>query len=371
MRLAVLFMVALLTACSSSQPTREPAPLVDFKPAMSVRTVWDTQVGKSGAYIFSPVIADNAVFAAASDGSLVRVDKQTGQVAWRIDAGMPLTAGVGSDGTTVAVAGKEGVVLAFDAQGKQKWKTRVSTEVLSSPAVGEGLVVVRSIDNRIYAFDAVTGDRRWMLERATPPLALRNAPGILIAARKVYVGLPGGRLIAIAAGSGAPLWEIAIGFPRGTNDLERISDVSGMPVLSGRAICAVAYQGRIGCVDMQSGAARWAREFSSPVGLAADTRFVFAVDDRSVVHAMGRDNGVGVWQNDSMKYRGLSAPASFGQAVVVGDSEGYLHFLSREDGKPLARVSSDSSAIVAAPQVAGSNLIYQTKGGTLAALASD
>jgi outer membrane protein assembly factor BamB len=372
MRLAVIAMVALLAACSSGpSPQRQPSPLVDFAPTMSLRTTWEVKVGGADNYLFSPATAADSVFAAAADGTVMRVNTQSGDVVWRINAGMPLTAGVGSDGETVAVAGKDGAVLAFDAQGKQKWKAQVSTEVLSSPAVGEGLVVVRSIDNRITAFDAATGDRRWLLERSTPPLTLRTAPGILVAEGMVYAGLPGGRLIGIAAATGAPLWEVAIGFPRGTNDLERISDVSGMPVLSGRSVCAVAYQGRIGCVDMRSGAARWAREFSSPAGLAADPRFVFTPDDRSVVHGLYRDNGVTIWQNDKLKNRGLSAPASFGRAVAIGDNQGYLHFLAREDGAFLARVATDGSAIATAPKVAGSALIYQTKGGTLAALASD
>lgn len=373
MRLAVLAMVALLAACSSNKPSpqRQPAPLVDFQPTMALRAAWEVQVGKSGDYIFTPVVAGSRVFAAAADGRVTSVDAQTGQTVWRIDAGMPLTAGVGSDGETVAVAGKEGVVVAFDADGKQKWKAQVATEILSSPAVGEGLVVVRSIDNRISAFDAATGERRWLLERAMPPLTLRTAPGMLIAEQKIYAGLSGGRLIAMAVDNGAPLWEVAIGFPRGTNDLERISDVSGTPVLSGRSICSVAYQGRIGCVDMQSGTARWAREFSSAAGLTADPRFVFSVDDRSVVYAFSRESGVNAWHTDSLRNRGLSAPASFGQAVAVGDNQGYMHFLSREDGKFLARVSADKSAIVAAPQVAGSTLIFQTKGGSLVALANE
>lgn len=372
-RVAVIAMVALLAACSSNKPSpqRLPAPLTEFTQTMSVRNAWEVQVGRAGDYVFSPAVAGTSLFAAAADGTVIRVDAQSGQTAWRINAGMPLTAGVGSDGSTVAVAGKDGTVIAFDAQGKEKWKAKVTTEVLSAPGVGDGIVVVRSLDNRMVAFDAATGTRRWTLERPAPPLTLRTTPGILIADQKVFAGLPGGRLVALATTTGAPLWEVAIGFPRGTNDLERISDVSGMPVLNGRSICAVAYQGRIACVDMQNGAARWVREFSSPAGLAVDPRFVFTVDERSVVHGLSRESGANAWQNDALRNRGLSAPASFGRAVVVGDNQGYLHFLSREDGKLLARISTDRSALVTAPQVVGSTLIYQTKGGSLAALTSD
>jgi outer membrane protein assembly factor BamB len=284
---------------------------------------------------------------------------------------MPLTAGVGSDGNTVAVAGEKGTVLVFDGDGKLRWKSQASSEVLSAPAVGQGLVIVRSLDNRIVALDADSGTRRWVVQRTAPPLTLRAAPGIVIAEPTAFVALPGGKLLALALANGGPRWEVAVGDPRGATELERIADVSGAPAVVGREVCAVAYQGRIGCVDAISGTTRWAKEFSSDVGLGADERFVFAADDRGTLNAFTRDGGTSVWRNNKLANRRLSAPVSFGRAVVVGDGQSYIHFLSREDGSFLARITTDGSRIVAAPVVAGANLIFQTQAGTLVALAAD
>lgn len=356
---------------SKSAPRNPPAQLVDFKPTLAVHSAWSASIGSAGKFVFSPASANGSVFAAAADGSLVRLEAASGRPVWRINAGTPLTAGVGTDGNTVAVVGEKGLVLAFDGDGKLRWKTQASSEVLSAPAVGEGLVIVRSQDNRILALDVNTGVRRWLVQRTAPPLALRTAPGIAIAGISAFVALPGGKLLALALANGGPRWEVPVGDPRGATELERIADVSGMPAVIGRDVCAVAYQGRIGCVDAVTGVSHWAREFSSEAGLGADERFVFSADERGVLDAFMRDTGTSVWRNKDLANRRLSAPASFGRAVAVGDGQGYIHFLSREDGAFIARAATDGSPIAAAPLVAGANLIVQTQAGTVAALAVD
>jgi outer membrane protein assembly factor BamB len=379
--LASLVMLTALTGCSTlaalnpfaskNAPRNPPAELVDFRPTMPVRTAWSTTIGNSGAYVFSPASANNSVFVAAADGSLARLDAATGRTLWRINAGVPLTAGVGSDGNTVAVVGDQGQILVFDAEGKQRWKAQASSEVLSAPAVGQNLVIVRSLDNRIVAYDAESGARRWTVQRTAPPLTLRTAPGIVISGSAAYVGLPGGRLLALTLSNGGPIWEVAVGDPRGATELERVADVSGSPVLVGNDVCAVAYQGRIGCIDARTGSGKWAKQFSSVSGVGADERYVFGSDEKGAVTAFARDTGATVWRNDRLAYRGLSAPVSFGRAVAVGDGQGYVHFLSREDGSFVARSGTDGSRIVAAPLVSGNHLIFQTQAGTVTAFAAD
>ncbi|HEY8101916.1 MAG TPA: outer membrane protein assembly factor BamB [Burkholderiaceae bacterium] len=370
LKLACIGAVVMLAGCSFwGKPSRNaPAELVDFKETMAVHAVWSLSVGSAGAFTFVPALGTGSIYAAAADGSISRVDAATGRAIWRIDAGMPLTAGVGSDGAYIAVAGDKGKVLVFDDEGKLLWKEQASSEILSSPAVGQGLVIVRSVDNQIVAFDAKSGTRKWILRRSVPALTLRNASGILISGSTAYVGLPGGRLLALSLNNGTPRWEAVVGDPHGATELERVADVSGTPVLIGREICAVSYQGRVACFDAINGGMAWSKDLSSDVGLAADERFIFAADEHGVVSAFLRDTGTSVWRNTQLANRRLSTPVSFGRAVAVGDGQGYLHFLSREDGSFLARVSTDDSPIVAAPLVAGENVIVQTKDGKLIAL---
>lgn len=376
-RVGALLLVSLLAGCSSlnpfasKKPRNEPAPLVSFKPSMTARSVWTASIGKSGDYLLSPAVAGGRIYAASAEGELASFDAANGKQLWRVKAGVPITAGVGTDGATVVVGGGDGVILAFDAvTGAQRWKAQASTEILSSPAVGNGTVVVRSMDNRIAAFDAETGVRRWFLQRTAPALIVRAAPGIVVGDGLAFVALPAGRLLALSVVTGAPRWEASIAEPRGATELERVSDVAGMPALLGRDICAAAYQGRVACVDAGNGTVKWARELSADMGPGIDQRFVFAADEKGNLMAYARESGSNLWRNTSLAWRGLSAPVSFGRAVVVGDREGYLHFLSREEGAMLARLEA-GSAVRAAPVVAGANLVVQTADGKLMAIATD
>lgn len=379
-KLACVTGLAVLAGCStlsslnpfSSDSNRKaPAALVEFVPSMAVRTAWTSAIGRADAFSFSPAYAGDGLYVAAADGSVARLDTDNGQQVWRINADMRLTAGVGTDGNTIAVVGEKGVVLAFDSTGKLRWKTQASSEVISTPAVGQGLVIVRSVDNRIAAYDAATGARRWIVQRTSPPLTLRNAAGIAIAGPLAYVALPGGRLLALALNNGASAWEAVVGEPRGATELERIADTSGTPVVSRREVCAVSYQGRVACFDALTGAPRWNKELSSDVGVAVDERFLFAADENGVVSAFARDSGASVWRNDKLANRRLSTPVSFERAVAVGDIQGYVHFLSREDGAFLARIATDGSPIIGVPLIIGSKIIFQTQAGAVVALATE
>jgi outer membrane protein assembly factor BamB len=377
-KLTCVGIVALVAGCSSlnpfaSKPTprNPPAALEDFKQTLGVRTAWSASIGSAGEFVFSPAVAGNSVFAASADGTIARFDGASGRAVWRINTDTRLTAGVGSDGTTVAVASEKGVLLAFDAEGKLRWKAQASSEILSAPAVGQGIVVVRSVDNRIVAYDAETGSRRWVVQRSSPPLTLRTAPGIAISGTTAYVALPGGRLLALALSNGGPRWEVAVGDPKGTTELERIADLSGTPFVAGRDVCAVAYQGRVACFDATTGAARWAKELSSDVGAAVDDRSVYAVDERGGITAFARDTGSGTWKNNKLANRRLSSPVIMVRALAVGDAQGYVHFLSREDGAFLARVPTDGSQVVAASPLTANSAVFQTQAGTIVALATE
>ena len=231
--------------------------------------------------------------------------------------------------------------------------------------------MVRSIDNHIAAYEVATGKRRWVIERTLPSLILRSPIGMLISDHNLYVGLPGGKLISVSLSSGSVRWEATVGEPKGATELERVADVSGMPMIIGSDVCATAYQGKVSCFDIKTGVMRWGKALSTAMGVGADERFVFAVDDKGTVNAFSRTAGLSEWKNDKMAYRKLSTPISFGRAVAVGDFEGYIHFLSREDGTLVARTSTDGSPIVSTPIVAGSNVIFQTKQGEIIAIAID
>jgi len=359
--------VLAMTACSSSKDERRvPTPLTEFKPALTVERVWRASVGKAGRYLFSPIAVGDAVYAAGAGGAVAKIDAKTGKEIWHTKLHTDLTAGVGSDGTLTAVGAVRGGVYVLDANGKQLWKSDVPGEVISPPLVGNGLVLVRTIDGQINAFNAQTGELKWVYHNRAVPLNLRVSAGMTFAGdAAVLAGFPGGGLAAIDLKTGDDYWQAPVSFPKGVTEVERINDVTGAPVLVGAEACAATFQGRIGCFDANSGRPIWEQPFSSTTGVAQDGATVISSDDWSVAEAFGASDGHVLWRNDKLKNRDLSAPLLLGPSAVFGDYKGFVHFLSRDDGSFVARVPTDGSRISAPPVVAGDTLVVQTKDGNL------
>jgi len=364
-----LFLAALLTGACSGPSGPQPAELPKIDKPLSVRVLWTTNVGAAQRFTFFPKHSADAVYAAARDGTVTRLDARTGAVRWRVSLELQLSGGVGADETLVAVASEEGEVVALEAKtGAVRWRARASSEVLAPPALGGGLVLVRSIDNRVFAFGADDGKRRWVYQRAPTSLVVRAPAGIAIEGDLLYAGFPGGRLAAIALANGALRWEAAVALPKGATELERVADVIGEPATQGREVCAAAYRSRVACFDAASGRQLWARDLIALSGVTLDDRYAFVTDERGAVHGLDRSNGQSVWKQDGLAYRQVSTPLARGEAVVVGDFQGYVHFLARESGAFLARQETDGAALRAMPVPLLGSVLVQTEGGGLYAL---
>lgn len=359
----------------STAPKHKPTVLTEVKATLSVKPLWNANVGKARRYLFTPALMETDVVLAGGDGIVERRALSSGTRVWRKDLDQTLSAGVGVDGDTIAVAATNGELIALDGTGKQKWRTQMSAEVLSAPAVGEGLVIVRTSDNRVFAYDADSGRRKWTYQRSQQPLVLRGNPGMVISGGLVYGGFPGGRLIALNVANGNLRWEASVAVPKGATDLERVADVVGTPVVTGREICAAAFQGRAGCFDATNGNPLWYRDISTATGMEVDGRFIFITDDDSYVQAFTRTSGSSIWKADALAYRRLTAPASVGRAVVVGDYKGFVHWLSREDGALIARSQTDGSPILVAPRSFSAGgapaVLFQTQDGGVYAFATE
>ena len=263
----------------------------------------------------------------------------------------------------------DGEVVALDAQtGLVKWRTRVSSEVLAQPKVGEGLVLVRSADSRIFAFGSEDGKRRWVYQRPAAALIVRSPVGLTALQGSAYAGFSGGKLVAISLANGQVRWEATVALPKGATELERVTDIVGDPSVQGREVCAAAYQGRVACYDMQNGNQLWSREMSTLTGVSFDARYAFVSDDKGAVHALDRTNGRSVWKQDRLAYRQLTLPLPLGTEVAMGDLQGYVHFVARESGAFLARLATDGSPVRTAPVRLPEGFLVQTQSGGLYAL---
>ena len=354
---------------SRPDPRSRPAELTPIKARVNLRVLWQAQVGTSGRYVFSPGVDSNQVYGIGIDGNLAAFDAASGKLVWRQQALRPTAGGVGAGDGLVAVGGQDGELQVYGRDGKLAWQTRLSSEVLAAPGIGGGLVFVRTGDSRIWGLEASSGRQRWVYQRAVAPtLSVRTHVGFAMGQGAIFAGFANGRLIGLDAKTGNVGLDVAIAVPRGATELERLVEITSLPVLDGKEVCAVAFQGRVACFDAGRGSISWARDISSIAGMDIDARAVYVVDERSVVHALDRGSGASLWRQQALQLRSLSGPRVLGRTVAVGDFQGQVHLLDAEDGSFVGRIPTDGSAISVPARTLDRGFLVQTRNGGLFAL---
>ena len=358
--LGAALLAALLAGCAGGSARPKPAELPANVALVGVRQAWTARVPAVG-FPLQVSVQGQQVTLAGSDGTVVTLDAASGRELGRVSAGGQLTGGVGSDGRVSAVVTRNNRVVALEG-GRELWRQRLSTQSYTAPLVAGGRVFVLGADRSLSAFDARNGARVWHLERPAEPLVLRQA-GMLQAVGNTLVAGLAGRMVGIDPDNGSVLWEAPIAAARGTNDVERLVDLVGGVSRQGNLLCARAFQNAVGCVDAASGNVRWTKPASGATGVAGDAERVYGTESDGRVLAWRADSGDRAWSAEHLRWRHLSGPLVLGRSVILGDSTGLVHMLSREDGSPLNRFATDSSGIAATPVVAGDTLVLGTRNG--------
>lgn len=358
------------------KPT-EPAALVEFTPSATVSRLWSADVGRGEGRLGTrqaPAIADGRVYASGL-GSVHAFDLQTGAEQWSYEPAevedkprVRLSSGPGAGEGLVVVGGLDGEVIALDAAtGAEKWIAKVGNEVIAAPVIGGGMVFVRGNDGRVTAFDAASGERRWFWSRVMPALTVRGNDGVVLGPGYVFVGNDDGTVAAISMQDGTLIWEQAIAQPEGRSELDRMADVDGTPVLDGAVLYATSFKGQTMAIDAPTGRPLWAHDSGGAGRLGNASDRVVATDRNGTVWAISKTDGGALWQQPALARRNLSGAAVQGEYAVVGDLDGYLHWLRLSDGQFAAREKTGGEPLRAAPVVADGVLVVQNIDGQLTA----
>lgn len=374
-----LMAATLLGGCNwfkSNNSKREniakPTPLTELSPTLAVKEVWNRGLGKgsgkSGIHQ-SPAVLDGKLYSANVDGEVMAIEAASGKVLWKQDFKKMRFAGAGVGSGLVVVGGLDGDVIALDAgNGGERWRARVSAEVVAQPTIGTDTVFVRCNDGRVYALDVADGKQRWVNDRATVPLlSLRGNATPRLAGDLLLNATDAGKVSALRSSDGASAWEQNVGTGEGRTEVERLGDVDGDLKIDGDVIYAAAYHGQVVALSLNTGRPIWNRTLSSYANVDVSASQVYAVDEQGNVWALDRTSGASMWKQDAFLNRWLSGPAVQGDYVVVGDIEGYVHWLAIADGKEAARERLSKEAIRATPVVIGDTVYVVDVKGELGA----
>lgn len=372
--LPLLIAATFVVGCASKdkEKLREPAKLTRVESTVEVDKVWSDQIGKGAQGRPSglrPVLAEDGLFVASSDGRVALLDPAKGTPRWETRSKARIASGPSVVDRIVVVGTMDAEVIAYSrADGKEVWRSKASSEVLAAPAGAGDVVVARSIDGRIFGLDAGDGSRRWSFDRTEPTLTLRGLSSPVVDGNSVIVGLDSGRAVAVRLRTGEPVWDQPISLPNGRSEIERLTDIDATPLLTDFGLLIGSYGGDVAMIDPVDGEARWKRSIRTDVGMALGKSSVFVADTEGTVWALDSASGAVVWKNEALKNRRLSAPAYLRGQVVVADFEGYLHFLNESDGSFTARTRAGSDPVLAPMVASDSTLFVQNAEGRLSAL---
>ena len=378
----ILLSGVLLSGCgtvknlfsSGVDNTEPPTPLMEIETLAEITQLWSKNTGKGSTKQYlklTPSHIQGKVFVADVRGNLAAIDAASGSTLWENDADMSITGGPGSSETLTMIGSDNGDVLAYASEsGEFLWQAKVSSEVLSAPQEAYGIVVARTIDGKIFGLDANDGSRLWIYDRTVPSLTLRGTSNPVITGDIVIAGFDGGRISAIELHTGKLIWETSVSLASGRSQLERMVDIDSEPVIIGNDIYVATFQGRLASVALENGRITWTRDISSYAGLTVDENNIYITDDQSYIWALERSSGNSVWKQENLYARQVTAPATIGDLVVVGDLEGYLHWMDKSNGQFVARTQVSKNPILA-PPVAVEGIVYAySSDGTLSAYTS-
>jgi outer membrane protein assembly factor BamB len=358
-RAAAVLLIALgLLGCTSDKP--KPTPLENYAPKINSAQVWNASIG-SVNFSLVPTVWKGVIYLASGNGDVQAMNTDTGALLWRASVGQALAAGVGSDGRFVSVVTRGNEVVTFD-EGREVWRKRVTSAVVTPPLVAGERVFVIGVDRAVSAFDAIDGRRLWTYNKPGDALTLAQA-GVVAAFRNTLLVGQGQRLTALDPLQGTVLWDVAMATPRGTNEVERLADLLGPVTRLADRVCARAFQSAVACADASRGALLWSRNVGGLKAVGANADLVFGADASDRITAWQTSSGDVAWTNEKLLYRGLSGALAVGPNVVFGDSEGYVHFLNANTGEQQLRLPTDGKAIVGTPVLASSTLIVTTQAG--------
>lgn len=356
--------LAVVAGCSSAPKRPKPVALGPVASLISTKQVWSAQVGAAPGQA-TPTVVAGRLLVAGADQQVFAFDTGTGRELWRYRLDAPASTGLGSDGDTTAVVTARNDLVVLE-NGVQRWRARLPARSFTTPLVAGQRVFVLTGERTVMAFDGRTGARLWSQQRPGEPLVLQQ-PGVLMAVGDTLVAGLSGRLTGLNPLNGSFRWEAPVATSRGTNEVERLVDIVAPYGRQGTSVCVRAYGAAVGCVDADRGALTWSRPANGPAGVHGDADLVFGAESDGTLKAWRRASGDVAWTSDRLKWRELGAPQALGRVLAVGDADGWLHLVSREDGSEMTRLSTDGSAIIGTSQLAGQTLIVQTrKGGIFA-----
>ena len=323
-----------------------PTPLYDLKSNVDLEVIWQENIGKHDGRNLDIFQTDEFFYAATSDGTIKKLNIENGDTLWEKNLETIITSGIIGDSNNIYFSSSDGFLWCIDSNGELIWKTLLEGEVNSLPLIYDSKIVVKLNSYKIVQLNTIDGSILWKYQAAIPPLTFKSEGKFTQSDNVIYLGLPGGKMIAIDGPTGGLVWESNISRAKGTTDIERANDITSHPIIDGTIIYGITTNGDISALERRSGKTIWTRPISSFYGMVSDGFNLFITHDTGSIYSINKEDGEIEWRQAALKYRKIQTGMIINDYVVFGDFDGYIHFLKIDGGSILGRIKFEDSRIL-------------------------
>ncbi len=355
--------------------------------ANELKLAWQVEIGEgsldTGQLLARPVVADGRIFVMDAFGSISAFDTETGALLWRqsfedldlddsvFGGGLAL-----EDGRLFASFTSGDVVSLSTTNGNEIWRQSLILPLRSAPTISDGIVLVLTADNQVYALDQETGQPSWRHAGFFEASSVLGGPSPAVDGGIAIVPYSSAEVFALRLDNGRPLWSDTLERPRRTQALAEINDIDGTPVIDGDQVYLGGRGGQVAAIDMRRGVRTWDTDLTAvdTPWLAGD--FIFLLTERSEAVCLTRKDGRIRWvtqlprtadpegtNGKALTWRG---PVLAGEQLILTNSEDEAVTLSPYTGERLGSIPLPGPAAVT-PVIADGTVYFLTEEAELLA----
>jgi len=363
-RVSILAISLSLSACSqieqkSDMPDKKVLSIIEAP--LKIATKWSTSTGQGVGdkdLRLSLARAGKNLFTVDSAGNVMSINEATGAKNWQRSLNAPISAGPAVGDGKLFFGTSNGKIIAIEAEtGSFAWSWGATSEILATPKITNNMVFIHTMDGGLSALSAIDGRQLWRFTYNLPSLVLRRASSPATYKDNIIAGFANGKLMSMHMADGSTDWSYDVAHPKGRNDLQRMVDISADPVVKGDVVYAASYQGSLTALTASTGQLKWERDLPSYAGLAIDNKLCYVAETKGDVVAVDSGNGATFWLQTELQGRRLSKPVIMGQNILVGDEDGFIHWLDKTSGKIVGRFQFDKEGVETAP-IVHNNIVY-------------
>lgn len=286
----------------------------NIKAGFTLKEQWAENFGKGiskrDILLAAPVSDEQHVFVMDSNGRVSAFNLTNGTRLWE----NTLTADIGGfketksrasglaadDNVLYATTGFGGVFAMNSDTGLPKWRKVMESPIRIAPAIAGKMLLIQTVDNKIYALDKTNGKELWRFGVAHEDTVIAGGavPAYDAEDNVVVAGFSNGEIVVLNANTGTPLWSEMLVSNKQTLSTTDINTIGAYPIIQEGMIYAISNSNIMTALDMRSGDKLWENEIGSMQNMLLVGDYLFAISNKNILYAVEKYSGKIIWKTD-------------------------------------------------------------------------